>query len=288
MIQEPNVTNRLSLDRYSASFDKDDLRRLFAILQERLDAAAESEISNFKKLNQTDEDFEKNKASLRDGYKIRPTLTGFNGLELFGLATEVFDSPNFPETVKSIYINSSINLKAVHNYTVRNYLEIFIDFSRPEIFNFNLMPSGSTPNGSNVKVHGSDATWVNGVFYEIQGFINEHKAKAPWLHRHSIYDILLWLIGYPIGFWACFKATPFIPNVDAVGPFVRAALYVYLFLSVLIGFRALFHYSRWVFPVVEFRHPKSKSLRHRIILGALALSLIGAFLYDILKAVFTK
>lgn len=129
MNQEPNVTNRLLLDRYSVSLDKDELRRLFTILQERLDAAAELEVLSFKQLQQTNEEFEKNKDILRDGYKIRPTLTGLNGVELFGLTIDVFESPNFPETIKSIYINSSINLKAVHNYNVRNYLEMFIDFS---------------------------------------------------------------------------------------------------------------------------------------------------------------
>ena len=288
MIREPNVTNHLSLNQYSASFDKDELRRLITLLQERLDAAAELEVDNFKKLTQTDEEYEKNKNVLRDGYKIRPTLIGFGGLELFGLATDVFDSPNFPENVKSIYINSSINLKAVHGYSVRNYLELFIDFSRPEIFDFNIMPSGSTPNGSNVKVNGADATWVNGVFHEIQSFISEHKAKAPWLHKHTIYDILLLVIGYPIGFWACFKAAPVISIVESGGPFLRAALYVYVFIAVLIGFRAFFHYSRWVFPVVEFRYPKSKFLQHRLFLSALLVALISSFVYDVLKAPFAK
>jgi hypothetical protein len=254
------------------------------ILQERLHAAAELEVSHFQKLNQTDEEYEKNKQLIREGFKIRPTLMGSNGLELFGLAADVFDSPNFPESLRSIYINSSINLKALHGYTVRNYVEIFIDFSRPEIFDFNFLPSGSTPNGSNVRVHGSDATWVNGVFHEVRVFINDRKALAPWLHRHSIYDVLLLVLGYPLGFWACFKAAPFFPTADSVGPFLRAALYVYVFLAVLIGFRTLFHYSRWVFPVVELRHPKSKALQHRFLLGELSLSLVGALLYDGLKA----
>ena len=288
MIQETNITNKLALERFSASFDKEDLKRLVGILQQRLDAAAELDVAKFKKLNQTDEEFEKNKGLIREGFLVRPTITGSNGVELFGLATDVFSSPNFPETIRSVYINSSINLKAVHGYVVWNFVEIFIDFGRPGIFDFNFMPSGSTPNGSNVRVQGTDATWVNGVFHELQTFINERPAPAPWLHRHTVYDILLLVLGYPLGFWACFKAAPYLQTVEAVGPFLRAALYLYIFIAVLIGFRALFHYSRWVFPTVEFRHEKSRALQHRILAGALSLSVVSSLLYDILKGVFAK
>ena len=281
MIEGAYVTNRQSLERFSCSFDREELRRFLSILQERLDAAAELEVSNFQQLNQPDEEFENNKTLLRSGFKVRPTLTGQNGQQLYGSLDEIFDSPNFPEAVRSIYVNSEIYLKARYNYTVRNSFEMFLDFSRPEIFDFTLMPSDRTPNGSNVKVNGSDATWVNGVFHEIQQYINDHKAQAPWLHRHTIYDILLWFIGYPIAFWVCFKVAPFLPH--SAGPFLRAALFVYLFVITLVGFRALFHYSRWVFPAVEYRHPRSNPLRHRIILGALSFSLIASVVYDILK-----
>lgn len=288
MIQgaEQNITNRLSLDRVSCSLDKQDLRRFLVLLQERVTAAAELEVANFQQLNQTNEDFGNNKVLLRAGFGIRPTVTGQNGQELYGTVEDVFDSPNFPEVVKSVYINSEIYLKAVYNYTPRNSFEIFFDFSRPEIFDFTLGPSERTPNESKVKVQGSDATWVNGLFHEIQGFINDHKAKAPWLHRHSVYDILLWFVGYPLGFWACFKVSQLFPSFNGAGPFLKAALYVYLFLIALVGLRALFHYGRWVFPAGEYRHPNSKSLRHRAILGALSLGLVGTVLYDILKAVF--
>ena len=284
MIQEPNITNKLSLENLSVSLDKADIMRLVGILQERLTAASELEINNFKKQNQTDDEFEKNKDILRDGYKIRPTITGTNGAELFGLAETVFNSPNFPKAVKSIYINSSVPLKATHGYIVRNHLEILLDFSRPGIFDFNFMPSGSTPNSSNIKVEGADPTWVHGVFGEIQQFISEHKPNAQWLHRHTIYDILLLLIGYPIGFWMCFKATPYLSKVGSIGPFLRAAIYVYLFFAVLIGFRALFHYSRWVFPVVEYKHANSKSAQHQVTLWALLTSLIGSFIYDVIRS----
>lgn len=285
MIPAPNLTNRLSLEGFSASFDKGEIRQLLGILQERLNAAAEIEVSSFEKLGQSDEEFEKNKGILRDGFRLRPTVLGHNGQELFGFVDEVFSSPNFPDAVKSIYVNSAIFLRAVHNYNVRNSFEMFLDFSRPEIFDFNLMPSFGTPNGSNIKANGTDPTWVNGLFHEVRRFVTDHAAVAPWIHKHSVYDILLWFIGYPVAFWTCYKAAPFLPSPSGVGPFLRAALYVYLFLIVLVSFRALFHYGRWAFPRLEYRYPKDRALQHRIALGALSLSLVGSLIYDVLKGI---
>ena len=54
----------------------------------------------------------------------------FNGKELYGTISEVFDSVNFPENVKSLYINSEIRLKARYNYTPKNHFKLFIDFSK--------------------------------------------------------------------------------------------------------------------------------------------------------------
>jgi hypothetical protein len=55
MIQgtEHNITNRASLIGISCSFDKDNLRRFLQILQERLNAAAELEVSKFEQGDQT-------------------------------------------------------------------------------------------------------------------------------------------------------------------------------------------------------------------------------------------
>lgn len=286
-IQNENITNRLTQNRPPCSFDKQELRTFLQKLQERLDAAAELEIACFEQHQQTPDEFETNKNTLREGYKLKPTFTGEDGRELYGSVEHIFDSPNFPEIVKSVYINSAIPLKAVHNFAVRNSVEVFLDFSKPNIFDFQIMPGHRTPNETNFKVQGFDATWVNGLFYEIQSFINTHRSKAPWLHEHSVYDIFLWFFGYPVGFWLCFKASPLLPNgVDAI-LFVRAALYLYIFLIALVLLRALFHYSRWVFPLSEYRHPRSKALRHRAILAALCIGLFSSLLYDIFRAIFS-
>jgi hypothetical protein len=136
---------------------------------------------------------------------------------------------------------------------------MFLDFSRSAIFNFNLLPGHRTPNATNSKVRGLDATWVNGLFHEIQSYFSDHRSAIPWLHEHSIYDIFLWFAGYPFGFWLCYKVSPLMPDAGVAVQFLQAALYVYVFLTAMVGLRALFRYGRWVFPISEYRYPRSQS-----------------------------
>ncbi len=64
------------------------------------------------------------------------------------------------------------------------------------------------------------------------------------------------------------------------------ALISFSALEILVGLRTLFHYARWIFPTAKYRSEKSSSLGHKAILGALALGLVGAVLYDVLRAMF--
>lgn len=280
------VTNRLTLDRIFCSLNKEELRQFFRILEERAKAAADIEVSHYEQGTLSEEDFEKNKILLKSLFEIRPTITSANGPELFGTVDDVFTSPNFPDVVKSVYVNSETTLKALHNYFPRNKFQLSFDFNRPTVFDFTIGPSERTPNESHIEVVGVDATWANGVFYEIKSFIDDHKATAPWLHRHTIYDIFLWNIGYPIAFWFCFKLSDVVVQLTGGSPFLQAGGYLYLFLVALLGFRTLFHYARWVFPAFEYRHDKSKAFRHRLTLSALSVGLLGSLLYDILKVLF--
>ena len=285
--RQQEIKSRLTVEHISCSLDRRDLERLLKILQERLVPAAEEEIAYFEKGNQSDEDFEKNKQLLRDGFDLRLTVTGVDGQELYGTVVEVVNSPNFPEAIKSVYINSEHFLQAVHNYLPRNSFEVFLDFSRPGVMDSAILPSNRTPNGSNIKVHGYNATWVNGLFHELQEFIRQRQARCRWLHANSVYDLLVWTLGLPIGFWFCFKFGAILPQIGvAASPFLDAALYVYVFLIVLFGFRALFHYARWVFPIVEYRFPQNQSLKHRAILSALFVGFVGTVGYDIGKWIF--
>jgi hypothetical protein len=269
----------------SLSLDCVELRRLLSILQERSLSAGEIEASHFQKRDQTDETFEANKKIIRDGFLLWLTITASDGMKLTGTIETVFDSPDFPDEVASVFFDTSMLLRTGHNYTPANKCVLFLDFRRPEVFNFTLLPSQETSNQSNVAIQGNDATWVHGVYHELERYLSEYPSTLQILHRHTTYDCLVWTLGLPLAFWLCFRMSHYVSKASG-SPFLSSALYVYLFLACLFGFRILFHYSRWIWPLVEFRGPKNRAIRHKVLWSALALSLSGSVIYDVLKALF--
>jgi hypothetical protein len=132
-------------------------------------------------------------------------------------------------------------------------------------------------------VEGYDATWANGVFREIDAFLDSKPSRLSIVHRHTIYDLVLYPLGIPFAFWLCHKATSIVQELVPESGFLQNSLYVYLFAAAIILFRILFHYVRWVFPLVEYRAPTSRALLHRASLAALVLGVFGSFVYDVLK-----
>ncbi len=285
--QETLIRNRLTRKINSFSANKENLLKLFKILQDRSYAAGDIEVTHFKQMNQSDEEYEKNKETLKDAFELKLTVMSTDGQELWGSISDIFDSPNFPDDIKSIYVASDTALQVTYNWPTRNSFKLFLDFTRPKPLDLSFLPSQATPNESNITVEGYDATWVHGVFNEFNNFIDKYNAKLTWIHMHSIYDLLVWAMGLPFGFWVVYKLSPFLNNIfGTFSVFVQSASYVYIFLASLIGFRLLFHYARWIWPMVEYQSLKSTALKHRVTLGAIILGLVSSIIYDILKAIF--
>lgn len=281
------IRNNLVKQIRSLSISKSDLKKLLEILQERNRSAGDIEISHFKQMDQTDEQFEQNKKTLKNGFELRITVNSKDGVELFGSIDDIFNSPNFPDDIGSIYVNSDTVLKANYNYSPGNHFSFFLDFNKPEPLNFSFLPSQATPNNSNISVVGFDATWAHGVFNEFDSFLKKHPSKLTWLHKHSIYDLLLWIVGFPFGFWACSQLSPLLNKVFGhFSSFVQSASYVYIFLASVFLFRILFHYTRWIWPLIEYQSPQNKAFKHRITLGTIILGLVSAIFYDIIKILF--
>lgn len=278
------IRNEQSMKVSSLTLDKDELWTFCRLLQERSRAAGEIEVANYQKGDLSDEQYHFNVNTLRNGFEIQVSVGGKNGENLWGTVDEVFKSSNFPDDVKSLFVHSASPLKASHNYYVRNEFVIFLDFSKPRIVDFTLLPSLETPNESNIKVSGYDATWVNGVFAELKQFIESKSSSLSVVHAHSIYDVLLWAIGMPLGFWSCYRFSPFVESAfSSSSAFLVSALYLYCFLAALFLFQFWFRYLRWLSPLVEYRAKNSKIVTHRVIISAIAIAVLGAFVYDLIK-----
>jgi hypothetical protein len=272
----------------SFSVDKNYLRRLLELLQERAYTAADIEEQKFEKRPEhTEEQFKQAKQELREGFELFITLSGVDGRMLTGNISQIFDSPNFPEDVKEVFFDTATSLRSRYGYAPRNKMILFLDFRRPEVLNFTILPSQETVNESNFEIEGRDATWVNGVFQEFFNFVERRPSTSPWLHRHTVYDLLLWLVGFPLSFWACTKLSRIVEGTFGYSPFLKSALYFYVFLIAINLLRVAFHYARWIWPLTEFQSERSKSLKHKAILSLIVSGLGLAAVYDLIKWLFS-
>lgn len=269
----------------SFSTDRDELRKILERLQERSFAAAEIEEKYLRKLEeQTDEQFEQAKRDLSEGFRLFITVSGTDGTKLSGSIEDIFDSPNFPDDVKDLFFDTGIPLRSRFNYYPRNKMILFLDFRRPAVLNFAILPSQETQNESNIEVSGADATWVNGVFQEFISLVSRHPSTIPWLHRHSVYDVMVWVLGFPLAFWVCSKTSHVIDfKLSAYSVFLRSAVYVYIFVFSLNLLRVAFHYARWIWPLTEYRSNRSKSMKHKAIFASICTGIGVSILYDLLK-----
>ena len=161
---------------------------------------------------------------------------------------------------------------------------LFLDFRKSEVINLRILPSQETQNESNFEIIGRDATWVNGVFQEFLSFVEERPSTIPWLHRHSIYDIMVGVLGFPLSFWICNKLSIKIEGVfGSYSVFLKAALYLYVFVFVLNILRIAFQYARWIWPLTEYKSEKSKSLKHKAVFSLMLSGLGIPAIYDIIK-----
>jgi hypothetical protein len=127
--------------------------------------------------------------------------------------------------------------------------------------------------------------WVNGVFYEIDSFIKVNPSSVPNVHKGGIYDVLVWLFGIPFGFWLCYRVILLNFTLFKSHSFLENVFLTYCFFIGLFFLRILFHYFRWVYPMIEFKSKKDRSLGHQAALLSISLGLIGKVIYDFIRVI---
>lgn len=288
MEQNPAIlTTELSEQITACAFTKEDLKTLCEILQESCHAAASEEVNNYKPLDRSTDQINVDIDTLKSGFELKVNVQGIDDNVLFGTISVVFNSPRFPDKVKSLYIDSALDLKNLYNWIPRNRFELFLDFNKPDLFNLSLSPSISTPNGSNILVTGLNSDWVNGVYRKVTDFIKEKRTRRKFLHRHSVYDGFVLCLGIPFSFLIISKVSAWINKLfSEISGILESAAYVYVFFLSLHLFKTLFDYTRWVLPVVEYIGPTSSIRNHRYFCGALILGVVANIIYDLIRIIF--
>lgn len=273
----------------SCTLDIAYFKKLYEILNKITQEAAEIEISKLKKNpGQSDEDFSKLQDYARSLYKLSIQIFGRKGEYVFSDSASIFDEAHLPDHVTKIIFDNS----SKYNFSLKkdplNKIRLEFDFQKVKVFDFVTGPSRATSNTSAFHVIGENETWVSGAYKNVFQSLQERANKRSLLHRTNIFDLFIWFMIMPLGFFTIYKIERlFSLSASGVPTVFMVALYLYFFIIVLNIFRMVFNYARWIFPKMELvTSLKKGAILHRIILGAIFLAIFYSFIYDLLKLIF--
>ena len=252
--------------------DVDSLKRRFAGLRTGADEAAR--IHNAKQPAAQQLPLER----LNELYRVAIILRGAEGElilsgDVLALASEVLAKP-----LQSVEFDIGLYYRfAFNQQQPLNRATVVLDFTRPSAFDLS-NPSGSpTPNNSSIAVYGAEPIWVSGVFERVRAILQQGVVRTGWLHGPHVYDVLAYVLGFPLALAAVVLAASRLPAPPRIDP--RAfgvAIFVFAAITGLYGFRLAFSVTRWRLPYVEFAsapEPLHRRLRvptATVVIGAIA------------------
>lgn len=282
-------SNQIYAPLPSCTLDIAYFKKLYEILNKITQEAAEIEISKLKKdPGQSDDDFTKFTDYARSLYQLSIQVFGTKGEYIFSDSPTIFKEARLPDHIARVIFDNSLKLNFRLKQDPSNKIRVEFDFQKAKVFDFVTSPSEATPNTSTIYVLGENETWVSGAYKNVIQSLQERANKRNWLHKTNTYDLFLWFIIMPLGFFTIYKIErSFSLKTSGISTVFVAALYLYFFIIVLNIFRMTFNYVRWIFPKMELDTSLKKgAIVHRIILGAIFLTIISSFMYDLIKLIF--
>lgn len=264
--------------------NRNDLKLLYRLVNEKQIEHGNQVVSRLVQSDgETPEQFARRHVYVKNAFITTVSITGANGHVVTGHGETIFDSSLVPERISSILYDTSFSPNAQLQYRPSDRASVLLDFSRPPLINFAAQPSAPTPNNSNWLVSAETESWSTSLSTRLSDFFSERKTLVDWLHRPATYDLLLLVAGFPLSLWGAYRVGDLI-IVGKSLPFVlNTAVYVYAFFVSANVFRALFSYSRWVFPKIELESSKSPALRHRALWYTLVIGVLVSALWDAIK-----
>ncbi len=263
---------------YSIRLSIEDVKKIFERLSRHVGEQGDREIAQLVKPDdESNEDFNARVEKIKeDAFRITATINSADGTSLYGDSSDVFESPNIPDVISGIYLTNIVTYQEVAGNRPANSFELLLDFSKPPLLDGNNLVSSPTPNSSHLEIKGDRDSWVAAVSDAVLGVVNGRRTNRGWLHIAFMYDFGLFLFALPIGFYVCWLASSFIEeHLSARNGFFSVMAYVYLFFTVLWGYRIFWGYTKWAFPTVEISQVGSDVRNHRAFWYAIATGLVG-------------
>jgi len=208
---------------------------------------------------------------LNDAFCLTTTVNGLRDQQLYGESIDIFDSPDRPKPIKSIYFTNVNSFKRHSNGNEPvNRVSVFLDFSKPDLFDPTPLVSAATPNEGNVTVNAQDITFFHAVQKIVEKKLTSHANWYGAIHRNFAYDIGAWLVAFPFSlYFSAYYMNQIVPIGSKLELF-RWPLFIYFVGLSIILYRALMAYAKWAFPVNVLAENNDRALRHRIALGGFA------------------
>jgi hypothetical protein len=258
---------------------RDDLRQLYRIIQERQNDHRQTVLAQLaQQPTETAEQFETRRTRVANAFVITANITLASKEVITDSSEHFVTSENLPDNIVTVFFSTIAGPSAIGltEQQQPHRATLLLDFSRPTVFDFSKFPTFATENASRLYIWSSSEQWFATLHKRISDLFTERHTGFDWLHKPGIYDVLLLTIGLPFSFAIDYLASPSITKLNFSSNVLTSAIYIYLFIAGLHIFRALFTYSRWVFPKAEIESQYSPPMRHRGVWAAIALGIPGA------------
>jgi len=223
----------------------------------------------------------------KDPQKVNDFLKRYFNLmiEVHGVNGEYHSVENLVD-LKLIILPSKITRITMSNFSAYEYalkvspschFTITIDFNSSEIFDLSSSPSQATRNESTISTMAKNHIFADGLRASFEDYFNQRKNFNFLIHYRNMYDLLLWLIYFPIVIRLVLKHQLQFPDIVTSSPItIQIVIGIFLFILLSLCFRITFNIGRWLFPYQQIISQAGLLLKAaKIIYSTIVIAIIG-------------
>ncbi len=268
----------------SAAFTLEGIRRIYDGLSHIVDEQCDIELSTLvKRDDQSEDQFSAFKAQLRsEVFRVIVTVDFTDNSSMTEASRDVIAlEPNGPHITR-IYMSNVAPYKNRTGFEPEHRFGLLLDFSQPPLLDAGGSISSPTENATALTIAGTRAGWSAGIEATVKKHVYRRRRIRTWFHGSFVYDLFLQLLGIPFAFYLCWLASPTINGWLAItSPVIIAAAYIYVGFVGLWGYRILFSYAKWAFPLIEVTDQSTRPALHRKIWWAIVTVVFGKVFWDL-------
>lgn len=255
------------------------IKAVYRDLQDINNSEGDRIISSLRKPDGvSEEDFRARcESDRKTAFRITTSIIGYDGKTEYGETEDIFDSKNLPFPIARIFFTNNSAFQRVANGNLPpNSFALWIDFSKPPLFDPIPFVSAPTENGSEFHIKAQDTAFFYAAKNAVSSKFNQGKKWYSFIHNKFIYDIGLWFIALPYILY--FSSNIVTKNVKYTGENILfiISLYLYIVGICLLIYRFMTGYLKWAFPVNVLSENKDQSAIHRILFWGLTSGLVIA------------